>query len=75
MDDDGALALLPRAYSLALRLEGAGADPALIADCLSIEVEAVEPLLLVAHQKLAAIRTKGTDRPDSPTPTGGATPQ
>ena len=55
MDADAGLAALPRAYALALRLEATGADKALIADCLEIEVEGVSALLLMAHEKLASI--------------------
>lgn len=66
VDDDRALAHLPPPYSLALRLETVGADRALIADCLSIEAEAVAPLLVVAHQKLAAIRAEVAQQPEGP---------
>ena len=55
------MAGLPRAYSLALRLESLGADTALIADCLDIEVEGVGPLLRIAHQKLADIAQPGEE--------------
>ncbi len=46
---------LPGAYSLALRLRDAGLDDELIAECLAVEREALEPLLDVAEAKLAAI--------------------
>lgn len=49
-----ALANLPPAYSLALRLRDAGVADRLIAECLAVEVEALGPLLEVAHAKLAA---------------------
>lgn len=54
-DRESALRRLPRAYSLALRLRDAGVDGALIAECLDIEPEALEPMLLVAEAKLAAV--------------------
>ncbi|MGH3527865.1 MAG: hypothetical protein ACRDS0_18220 [Pseudonocardiaceae bacterium] len=46
---------LPGAYSLALRLRDAGLPDELIAECLAMEQEALEPLLDVAEAKLAAI--------------------
>lgn len=59
MDADEVLAVLPRAYALALRLEAIGADKALIADCLDIEVEGVGALLRMAHDKLASVTKTG----------------
>ncbi|MGH3766812.1 MAG: hypothetical protein ACRDTX_16955 [Pseudonocardiaceae bacterium] len=50
-----ALRHLPGAYSLALRLRDAGLPDELIAECLAMEREALEPLLEVAEAKLAAI--------------------
>jgi hypothetical protein len=50
-----ALRHLPGAYSLALRLRDARLPDELIAECLAIEREALEPLLSVADSKLAAI--------------------
>ena len=55
MNRDEALAQLPRAHALALRLQELGAEPALIADCLGIEPEAVAPLLQVAAAKLTRV--------------------
>ncbi len=57
MGQDRATALgrLPRAYSLALRLRDAGVGGALIAECLDIEPEALEPMMLLAEAKLAAV--------------------
>ena len=55
MDADAGLSALPRAYSLALRLEATGADKTLIADCLDIEIEGVSSLLRMAHEKLASV--------------------
>ncbi len=46
---------LPGVYSLALRLRDAGVTDELIAECLAVEREALEPLLDVAEAKLAAI--------------------
>jgi hypothetical protein len=46
---------LPGAYSLALRLRDAGLPAELIAECLAMELAALEPLLVVAEAKLAAI--------------------
>ena len=50
-----ALRHLPGAYSLAFRLREAGLPGELIAECLAMEREALEPLLNVAEAKLAAI--------------------
>lgn len=50
-----ALRRIPRPYSLALRLRDAGVAGALIAECLDIELEALEPMLRLAEAKLAAI--------------------
>ncbi|MGH3783480.1 MAG: hypothetical protein ACRDRO_23385 [Pseudonocardiaceae bacterium] len=50
-----ALRHLPGAYSLALRLRDAGLPAELIAECLAMEPEALDPLLDVAEAKLAAI--------------------
>jgi hypothetical protein len=46
---------LPGAYSLALRLRDAGLPADLIAECLAVERESLDPLLAVAEAKLAAI--------------------
>jgi hypothetical protein len=46
---------LPGAYSLALRLRDAGLTNELIAECLTVEREALDVLLQVAEAKLAAI--------------------
>jgi hypothetical protein len=61
MNTDQRMAGLPRAYSLALRLESLGADAVLIADCLDIEVEGVGPLLRIARQKLADMTHPGKE--------------
>lgn len=61
MDVDERLAALPRPYSLALRLEAAGVDAALIADCLGVEPEGVGPLLRMAHEKLDALSAPGEE--------------
>lgn len=50
-----ALAHLPPAYSLALRLRDAGVADGLIAECLAVEPEAIRPLFDVAEAKLAAL--------------------
>ncbi|MGB8960530.1 MAG: hypothetical protein WCC38_01040 [Pseudonocardiaceae bacterium] len=57
---------LPGAYSLALRLRAAGVTDELIAECLAVEREALDPLLDVAEAKLAAILVveQGNDQPD-----------
>jgi hypothetical protein len=46
---------LPAAHSLALRLRDAGLPDELIAECLAMERQALQPLLDVAEAKLAAI--------------------
>ena len=57
--------LLPRPYLLALQLDALGASSDLIANCLGIEVESVDPMLRVAQQKVADARI---DRPTSTRP-------
>lgn len=52
-----ALQRIPRPYSLALRLRDAGVPDNLIADCLDIEPEALQPLLRLAEAKLAAVQS------------------
>lgn len=56
-----ALARLPAAYGLALRLRDAGVDEAVIAGCLGVELEALGPLMALAEAKLATL----LDTPDS----------
>lgn len=58
MDRTEALGRLPRAYSLALRLRDAGVDDSLIAECLSVEREALGPLFTVAEAKLADLMSR-----------------
>lgn len=59
-----ALAQLPRPYSLALRLREQGVSRELIAECLDIEPEGLDPLLYLAEAKLAAVQQAGpADRP------------
>lgn len=53
MDRSGALRLIPRVYSLALRLRAAGVEDALVADCLDVAPEALAALYEVAEAKLA----------------------
>jgi len=50
-----AIRRLPGAYSLALRLREAGLADDLIAECLAMQRESLDPLLQVAEAKLAAI--------------------
>lgn len=50
-----ALDQLPTRYAVALRLAESGAEPELIARALGIEPESVQPLLLLAHAKLAEL--------------------
>ncbi len=50
-----AMPRLPGAYSLALRLRDAGLPAELIAECLAVEQEALDPLLNVAQAKLTGI--------------------
>jgi DNA-directed RNA polymerase specialized sigma24 family protein len=50
-----AIAELPTAYAVALRLSDQGVDREAIARVVGIETEAVEPLLRLAHTKLAAL--------------------
>jgi hypothetical protein len=50
-----AMRRLPGVYSLALRLREAGLAGDLIAECLAMQPESLDPLLQVAEAKLAAI--------------------
>jgi len=54
MDRDRALAELPLAYAVALRLRAAGADDRAIAAALGIDPVGVPSLLEVAEAKLSA---------------------
>ena len=54
-----AMRRLPGTYSLALRLRDAGLTNELIAECVVVEPEALDPLLAVAEAKLAAILQAG----------------
>jgi hypothetical protein len=51
---EGALRRMPQAYSLALRLKGAGVVDAVVCDYLHIEPEGLDTLLQLANEKLAA---------------------
>ena len=66
MDRTEALAQLPRAHALALRLRDLGAGDELIADCLDMGVETVGPLLEIALAKLIHIQESDVPpgRPD-----------
>lgn len=55
MRRDDALAELPTAHAVALRLVDAGADAATIATALAVPVESVAGLVELAQAKLAAI--------------------
>lgn len=48
-----AIRCLPGAYSPALRLRDAGLTDELIAECLAMQFQALDPLLHVAEAKLA----------------------
>ena len=50
-----AIRRLPGAYSLALRLRDAGLTDELIAECLAMQPQALDPLLHVAEATLATI--------------------
>jgi hypothetical protein len=66
VDRTEALAQLPRAHALALRLRDLGAGNELIADCLDVGVETVGPLLEIALAKLTHIQESDVPagRPD-----------
>lgn len=55
-----ALAQLPAAYSLALRLHDEHLPLRVMAERLSVEPEAVGPMLAVAEAKLAALLRRAT---------------
>ena len=59
MDRDRALAELPVAHAVALRLRAAGADEGVIAAALGIDPAGVPALLEVAEAKLAAELSRG----------------
>ena len=61
MDRGEQLRHLPIALAVALRLDAAGADDALIAAALAIEPESVGPLIAVAKAKAARIARDATD--------------
>jgi hypothetical protein len=54
MDRDQALAELPMAHAVALRLRAAGADDQTIATALGIDAAGVPALLEVAEAKMSA---------------------
>lgn len=62
MDHHQAIQMLPVAYATALRLHSQGTTPAGIAAHLEIPLEAVEPLLAIAHAKLAHLLAQETDQ-------------
>ena len=75
MDLAAALDELPEVHAAAIRLHRAGIDTAGIAAELSIEVEAVAPLLRVAEAKLTAL-LEAPDPPENPgSPRSGQDPQ
>jgi hypothetical protein len=51
---DDALDHLPLPYSTALRLRGAGIADEVIAQCVGVELEAMETFMRLAEAKLAA---------------------
>jgi hypothetical protein len=51
---EAALRRMPQAYSLALRLKGAGVADIVVCDYLHIEPEGLHTLLQLASDKLAA---------------------
>jgi hypothetical protein len=61
MHDAGLLAQLPETYAAVLRLREQGLDEPAIAAALSVDAEAVGPLLQVADAKLAALRERTGD--------------
>jgi len=64
-----ALRRLPRVYSLAIRLQAAGLSEDLISECLSVEQEALGPLLELAEAKIQSIlRTEGAATPPRDNP-------
>lgn len=64
---DDRLTALPKRYELALRLDAAGADAALIADCLEVEPAAVAALLELAAAKLRSLPDGSVDGPSPAT--------
>jgi hypothetical protein len=61
MDRRAALAELPHAHAVALRLRASGAEDGVIAVALGIAVEAVGPLIDLAEAKLRRLLGDGTD--------------
>jgi hypothetical protein len=68
VDHEEALSQLPRAHALALRLAELGAGNGLIAECLDIEPEAVDPILLIARDKLAHVERASAPRQGESSP-------
>jgi len=62
MDRAEQLRRLPLAHAVAVRLNEAGADEALIAAALGIEIEGVAPLLVLANAKAARIARSAAAR-------------
>jgi DNA-directed RNA polymerase specialized sigma24 family protein len=60
MDRRAALAELPHAHAVALRLRAAGVEDRLIAVALGIAVEGVGPLVALAEAKLGRLLRDGT---------------
>jgi hypothetical protein len=60
MDRRAALAELPHAHAVALRLRAAGAEDGVIAVALGIAIEAVGPLIDLAEAKLRRLLGDGT---------------
>jgi hypothetical protein len=56
VDDESALLRLPLAYGTALRLRAAGAEDALIARTLEVELDEVPLLMQLAEAKLRRAR-------------------
>jgi DNA-directed RNA polymerase specialized sigma24 family protein len=61
VDRSEALDRLPASYAQALKLKEAGADDALIALFLDIDVDAVDPLIAVGEAKLATLQRAPID--------------
>jgi hypothetical protein len=59
VERDDALELLPPLYAVALRLDDAGAAPAVIATAAGIELESVPGFVALAHAKLQEVASGG----------------
>jgi hypothetical protein len=64
VDRDQALRWLPEQYALALRLRDAGANSAVIAAALEVDVDAADTVLVLAESKLHELLIRPSEEND-----------